>query len=96
MNMTTLRNRIAWHLFNLGYRVADDWYGNMIVGAVFYGLDKAAKDHGYAGSPIAPSDEYRRRVIASLLRDGERIVRYDTPRPARHPDGDLDPQEGGE
>jgi len=39
-----LRDKIAHALFNLAYKVATPWYGQMIVGSVHYGLNAAARD----------------------------------------------------
>lgn len=69
-----MRDRIAWHILNLGARIATPWYRGFIIGSVFYGMDKAAKEAGYAGCPITPPERYRKEVIRALLRDGEQFI----------------------
>jgi hypothetical protein len=71
--MSSVRNHIAWRLMNLAYHIATPWYGNMLVGSVYYGLNRAAENVG-TNVVVYPGENYRKQIIRSLLRDGEQYV----------------------
>jgi hypothetical protein len=73
VSMSSARNHIAWRLMNLAYHIATPWYGNMMVGSVCYGLNRAA-ENVRSNVVVYPSDRYRKEIIRSLLRDGEQFT----------------------
>ncbi len=75
--MNAVRDSIAWWLMNLAYRIATPWYGNMLVGAVYYGLNRAARNVE-SGVVVYPGERYRKEIIRSLLREGEEFVEAGT------------------